>query len=672
MKYARVHECTTAEMQIVRWWVRALVPSCVVALLVASIPQTVHAQTRLAILQAEDRRAASPRDLATLRAGAVSGDPQTRRIAIRALGRLERPVLIADIVSGLRAPWPEIRAEAANAIGQAAQGKGPFGTTLESLAATLATRLSVEADADVREALCETIGRLPYTKPEQIEQAEAALVDEAGRNATAVDRLGVANGLESLGRIGQKTRAPGSDAIALLKRLAAPSSNEAAGGARVRRLALEALTRADAADNEIVERGLDDADAQVRRLAVRAAASSRLSEGVMERGLKDQAPMVRIEALRSLSGRKSDQLCPAAAAAAGDVDIKVALVALDQLRACGSSSDATALLDRTARDLSTAGAPRSWHRGAHALVALAVAAPDRASAVLPQFTGSTFWQMRMYAARAAVLLENRAVLETLAQDADDNVREAAVTGLSTIAGHGADDVYLRQLGRTGYQILRAAALALDGTPKRELAIPMLKTLLARLVAEDRDNAEDVRAVIAGTLTRLGAPPSATKRPTTRPDPGDLTAENLRRYASPRARVTIRAVGTIDLALIASEAPATVLRFIRLAQSGYYNGLTIHRVEPNFVVQGGSPGANEYIGDAAYMRDEIGRWPHVRGAAGISTRGRDTGDAQIFINLVDNARFDHEYTVFGQVLNGIEVADQILEGDIIDGIEIVPG
>ncbi|OFW27716.1 MAG: hypothetical protein A3H97_10440 [Acidobacteria bacterium RIFCSPLOWO2_02_FULL_65_29] len=136
-------------------------------------------------------------------------------------------------------------------------------------------------------------------------------------------------------------------------------------------------------------------------------------------------------------------------------------------------------------------------------------------------------------------------------------------------------------------------------------------------------------------------------------------------------MTIARVGTFELALITAEAPATVLRFANLAESGYYNGLTFHRVAPNFVIQGGSPGANEYVGHPDYMRDELGLWPHVRGAVGISTRGRDTGDAQIFIDLVDNPRLDHQYTVFAQVLNGIEVIDRILEGDVIEKVEIVP-
>lgn len=152
---------------------------------------------------------------------------------------------------------------------------------------------------------------------------------------------------------------------------------------------------------------------------------------------------------------------------------------------------------------------------------------------------------------------------------------------------------------------------------------------------------------------------------------DLNADDLRRLAAPRARISIRGVGTIEVALIASEAPATVLRFVRLAESGYYDGATFHHVEPNFVVQGGSPGALDDI-DASFMRDELGQWPHVRGTVGLSTDGRDAGDAQIFIDLVDNPRFDHEYTVFAQVANGIELIGEILEGDVIERIEIISG
>jgi len=276
----------------------------------------------------------------------------------------------------------------------------------------------------------------------------------------------------------------------------------------------------------------------------------------------------------------------------------------------------------------------------------------------------------MYAARAATMLKDRPTLEALAIDVDDNVREAAIDGLAKVAGHEADAVYVAELSRSGYQVLRSAANALERAPRSETAVAALRSALARLVAEGHDNSTDTRDAITKTLMSLGAAPAATRRPLRKSVASELSADDLRRLAAPRARITIRDVGMIEVALITSEAPATVLRFARLAQSGYYNGLTFHRVEPNVVVQGGSPGANEFVGDATFMRDELGQWPHVRGTVGLSTRGRDTGDAQFFIDLVDSPRFDHEYTVFGQVLNGIELIDHILEGDIIQKIEIL--
>ena len=204
-------------------------------------------------------------------------------------------------------------------------------------------------------------------------------------------------------------------------------------------------------------------------------------------------------------------------------------------------------------------------------------------------------------------------------------------------------------------------------------MPALRAAWTRLSEENRPNSSDTRAAIAATLTRLGAAPPEARSARSSSGTADsvLSAGELRRLAAPRARITIRDLGRFDVALFTSEAPATVLRFASLAESGYYNGLTFHRVVPNFVVQGGSPAANEYVGLSEFMRDEVGLWPHVRGALGLSTRGRDTGDAQFFIDLVDNPRFDHEYTVFGQILNGIEIVERILEGDVIDRVEILP-
>jgi len=187
--------------------------------------------------------------------------------------------------------------------------------------------------------------------------------------------------------------------------------------------------------------------------------------------------------------------------------------------------------------------------------------------------------------------------------------------------------------------------------------------------DGRPGATDARAALRSTLASIGSPTKAAKQRVLAPAP--INAVDLKRLAAPRARFTIRDVGVFDVALFTTEAPATVFRFAQLASSGYYDGLTFHRIVANGVIQGGSPGANEYSSDAPLMRDEVGLWPHVRGGMGISTRGRDTGDGQIFIDLVDNPRYDHTYTVFAQVLNGLDVVDRILEGDVIEKIEIVP-
>ena len=272
------------------------------------------------------------------------------------------------------------------------------------------------------------------------------------------------------------------------------------------------------------------------------------------------------------------------------------------------------------------------------------------------------------------ILGDRATLDKLAADEDDNVCEAAIDGLVKVAGHAADAIYVAALARRGHQAQRAAALALAGTPAPTRRVPALKSALQQLRRAKASTTRTMRAsAITATLAKLGAPVAAGRRGRrSHRDPARPERRRSARGSRRRARAsTISGVGIFDFALFTNDAPATVLRFAHLAETGYYNGLTFHRIVPNFVIQGGSPGANEYVGDSWFMRDELGLWPHVRGAVGISTRGRDTGDAQIFIDMVDNPRLDHEYTVFGQVLNGIEIVDRILEGDVIERIEIIP-
>ena len=311
----------------------SLVTLCVVLLATGARGQTSEAPSpvrvapsRLAVLAAEDRRAPTLGDLATIRAGLRSRDPQTVRIAVRALGRLERPDLIADILPVLEHPLPEIRSEAATAVGQAAHGWSNQTTppkpprvgrvSLDEAAAALVAKLVEETDPNVRAVLGETIGRLPYTTSAEVERANQALLDLMVRSQLAADRLGVAKGFEAIVRLHRSLSPPTETVLEALRALAVRPGAQTRNGAgtaglpdsghdaRVRRLALEALIAAEAVDDPTIRRTAGDADGQVRRLAVRALSNPKLGSSdvaadVLKAGLADVFSMVRMETLRS-------------------------------------------------------------------------------------------------------------------------------------------------------------------------------------------------------------------------------------------------------------------------------------------------------------------------------------------------------------------------------------
>src|SRR5581483_2032062 len=231
--------------------VRRIAAVALVAVLApGAVRVAAQAPTRTAVLIAEDRRAETPRDLAVIRGGLHSSDPETVRVAARALGRLERPDLIADLVPLLKAPVAEIRAETANAIGQAAQGwkttapvrtpavhrtgtvRAPVAPTIDAVAMALTSRLGSEEDAMVRGVLCQTLGRLPYTTGEQAQKAESTLTETLAHEDSTDGRLGIAQGLEAWVRLNQKLVAPASDTVARLIDLASGAGTN--GAARVR------------------------------------------------------------------------------------------------------------------------------------------------------------------------------------------------------------------------------------------------------------------------------------------------------------------------------------------------------------------------------------------------------------------------------------------------------
>ncbi|AGA79193.1 peptidylprolyl isomerase [Echinicola vietnamensis] len=132
-------------------------------------------------------------------------------------------------------------------------------------------------------------------------------------------------------------------------------------------------------------------------------------------------------------------------------------------------------------------------------------------------------------------------------------------------------------------------------------------------------------------------------------------------------------GTMKVEFYEKDAPNTVKNFIDLSEKGFYNGLTFHRVIPNFVIQGGCPIGNGAGGPGYTIDCELdgGNQHHERGVLSMAHAGRNTGGSQFFIcHSRDNtAHLDRNHTCFGKVIEGLDVIDQIRQGDKIEKIVI---
>jgi cyclophilin family peptidyl-prolyl cis-trans isomerase len=128
-------------------------------------------------------------------------------------------------------------------------------------------------------------------------------------------------------------------------------------------------------------------------------------------------------------------------------------------------------------------------------------------------------------------------------------------------------------------------------------------------------------------------------------------------------------GSFTIEFIPEDAPLTVDNFVQLAKRGYFNGQTIPRVVPNFVVQAGDPHGDQNGGPGYQIRCEINEIPFERGAVGMALSGKDTGGSQWFVTHSPQPHLDGGYTVFGHVIRGMEVVDNIARGDTIQRVVI---
>lgn len=128
---------------------------------------------------------------------------------------------------------------------------------------------------------------------------------------------------------------------------------------------------------------------------------------------------------------------------------------------------------------------------------------------------------------------------------------------------------------------------------------------------------------------------------------------------------------IKIDLFEEDAPGTVENFVSLAKKNFYDGLTFHRVIPGFVIQGGDPNGNGTGGPGYTIKCETEGNPnkHERGSLSMAHAGKDTGGSQFFICFEAQPHLDGVHTVFGKVVEGMDVVDRVKVGDVMQKVTI---
>ncbi len=294
-------------------------------------------------------------------------------------------------------------------------------------------------------------------------------------------------------------------------------------------------------------------------------------------------------------------------------------------------------------------------------------------------------------------------LAELAGDPDVRVQGPALRALATINAPDLDARLTQALASPDFAVRSAAAEVMaqrhtpngpalliaafekaeaDATPDARLAILDALAAFPAGTAGDitptltralSDREWPVRIKAASILRARGDATAAPARPAPlRQPPEFFESDKLLRPAySPQAYIET-AAGTIQIQLDVIDAPLTTLAFIEQAKSGVFNGLKVHRLIPNFVIQAGDPRGDGEGGPGYTIRDELNMRPFVRGSVGMALSGPETAGSQFFITLSPQPHLDARYTLFGHVVKGMDLLDKVALGDVITKITIDDG
>jgi cyclophilin family peptidyl-prolyl cis-trans isomerase/HEAT repeat protein len=264
---------------------------------------------------------------------------------------------------------------------------------------------------------------------------------------------------------------------------------------------------------------------------------------------------------------------------------------------------------------------------------------------------------------------DRLLLDRLASP-DISVRIAAANALATLkvaaAAQPLAEAYRRAANEDSYTA-RAAALGALARLDAAAARPVLMEAL-----KDRDWAVRVRALALLKEQKVtdqneAIRPATAGRSVTDPEWQAVVSPRF----SPRAFIDTDK-GTIELELAVIDAPLTVANFIALARKGFFRTNSIHRLVPDFVVQAGDPRGDGEGGPGYTIRDELNELPYLQGTVGMALDWEDTGGSQFFITHSPQPHLDARYTVFGRVVNGMDVVDRLVQWDVIRNVRIRDG
>jgi cyclophilin family peptidyl-prolyl cis-trans isomerase/HEAT repeat protein len=341
---------------------------------------------------------------------------------------------------------------------------------------------------------------------------------------------------------------------------------------------------------------------------------------------------------------------------------------------------------------------------AAALQALARVDPATFLTALASLDPDREWSVRVAMANALGTLPSAQSLPRLTvmlQDQDPKVIAAVLAALASSKATGVDRILLDRLSNPDLAVRTAAANALADLKITAAAQPLADAYrraasedsytaraaalgaLARLdpaaarpvlveALKDKDWAVRVRALALlkeqnVTDQDVAVRPATAGRPVT--DPQWLAIVNP--PFSPRAFIDTDK-GTIELELAVIDAPLTAANFITLARKGFFRNNAIHRLVPDFVVQAGDPRGDGEGGPGYSIRDELNELPYLRGTVGMALDWEDTGGSQFFITHSPQPHLDARYTVFGRVVNGMDVVDRLSQWDVIRNVRIRDG